>query len=652
MPLPLLQPTFSYTLKMIVLKNASLQRGKKRLFAQSNLNLYHGWHLGLIGQNGSGKSSLFSLFLGQLTLDQGDFSLPKHYRIAHMAQEVTALDRTALDYAIDGDEEYRHLEKSIALAEEASDHNLIASLHEQFDTIDGYSAPSRAAKLLNGLGFEPEQHELSVSSFSGGWRVRLSLAKTLMCRSDLLLLDEPTNHLDLDAIIWLENWLKQYPGTLVLISHDREFLDGAVQHTVHIDQQRLNYYKGNYSQFEGQLAARLAQHHAEYEKQQREIAHMHKFIERFRAKATKAKQAQSRIKALDRLEKIAPAHVNSPFQFHFEPADKISDPLIKLDNINAGYASDVIVSNVNLHLRPDSQIGLLGPNGAGKSTLLKTLVGELPIISGERWQGEHCQIGYFCQHTLEQLDENASPMVHLQRISPDATEQILRNFLGGFAFHGDIVFEPITPFSGGEKARLALALIVWRRPNLLVLDEPTNNLDLEMRHALTVALQEFKGALIVVTHDRNLLRNTTNELMVVANGEVAPFDGDLDEYATWLTDFRSRKGNEQSSSNESQGTNQPRDKKEERRLAAQKRKQLNPLRAQLRKLEKELLKLQQYKTKLEQQMTDPDLYQEKNKDKLASLIEENADISKKLETTETHWLAISEELEQLEKELK
>ena len=641
---------------MIELKNASLQRGKKLLFSNSDLSLHHGWHLGLIGQNGSGKSSLFSLFLGELTLDQGDFSLPKQYRISHMAQEVAALNRTALDYVIDGDNEYRQLEKQLVDAEKNDQHHILASLHEQFDSIEGYSAPSRAAKLLNGLGFSTEQHQNSVQSFSGGWRMRLNLAKTLMCRSDLLLLDEPTNHLDIDAIIWLEQWLKQYTGTLILISHDREFLDGTAQHIVHVDQQRLNYYKGNYSQFEGQLAARLAQHQSEFDKQQREIAHMHKFIERFRAKATKAKQAQSRIKALDRLEKIAPAHINSPFHFQFVEADKTSDPLIKLDNLDAGYSTEagtkVIVKNVNLHLRSGSQIGLLGPNGAGKSTLLKTLVGELAPIAGERWQGEHCQIGYFCQHTMEQLDENASPIVHLQRISPTATEQELRTFLGGFAFHGDIVFEAIAPLSGGEKARLALSLIVWRRPNLLVLDEPTNHLDLEMRHALTMALQEFSGSLIVVTHDRHLLRNTVNELIVIANGKAVTFNGDLDEYASWLSDYRSQTPEDQlQDGGDNPESNPQRDKKEERRIAAEKRKQLNPLRQKLKKIENAMAKQQLKKEKLEEEMAGPSIYQAENKEQLTLLIKEQGDIVRILEDIELDWLSVSEELEQLESEL-
>ncbi|MCB1674631.1 MAG: ATP-binding cassette domain-containing protein, partial [Pseudomonadales bacterium] len=595
----------------------------------------------LVGENGAGKSSFFSALLGGLTPDAGTLSRPQSWTVAHMAQEVAALNQSALDFVLDGDKEWRAI--SNALETEQDDLKL-AELYGDFDTIDGYTAPARAATLLAGLGFSELAQQKMVSEFSGGWRMRLNLAQALMCRSDLLMLDEPTNHLDLDAILWLEDWLNSYQGTLILISHDRDFLDATVGHILHIEQQTMTLYTGNYSTFERTRAERLAQHQQAFEKQQSEMAHLQKYIDRFRAQATKARQAQSRIKQLERMVQIAPAHVDSAFSFSFREPIKLATPLIRLDEVNAGYGDKIIVNNINLNITPDSRIGLLGPNGAGKSTLIKTFVGELPLLAGERIASEHLLIGYFAQHQVDHLDMQASPLLALTRIAPRTGELELRKFLGGFGFNGDRVTTTVENFSGGEKARLALALIVWQRPNVLVLDEPTNHLDLEMRHALSMALQAFTGALIVVSHDRQLLGSCCDEFMLVADGQIDIFGGSLVDYAAWLKEWRAK----QELKVESTATRQ--EKRQERQEAKPTASGdnlhiLRPLRQQAEKLEAKFNRLTEQQSTLATQLEDMNLYQEHNKDKLKKVLAEKSKVDSELAEVEVAYLQALEAYE-------
>ncbi len=632
---------------MIQLQNISVQRGTKFLLDAADLTIYPGQKVGLIGANGTGKSTLFQLLLGKLHSDTGTLDIPKQWRIAHMAQEVGHTSRSALDYVLDGDSELRRLEQEIAQANADPEHNgeKLAHLYSDMENIHAYTAPSRAQQLLNGLGFATGDDKRPVSDFSGGWRIRLNLAQALMCPSDLLLLDEPTNHLDLDATLWLEEWLKRYPGTLIIISHDRDFLDNIVDRIVNIEKQKLDNYSGNYSAFERQRAEKLAQQQASFEKQQERIAHVESYIRRFRAQATKARQAQSRIKELERMEKIAPAHIDSPFSFTFKCNDKMSVPLVHIARADIGYGAKVVLNKVELSIRAETRIGLLGPNGAGKSSLVKTLAGSLPLITGDRTNGEHFKLGYFAQHQLEALDINASAALHIQRLSPTAREQEIRDFLGSFDFHGDRAFEPITHFSGGEKARLALAIIAWEKPNVLLLDEPTNHLDLEMRHALTMALQEFEGAVIVVSHDRHLLRNTVNEFLLVADGKVSEFDGDLEDYYKWM---QQQKVNAVAAEKEIvvAGDNDNKvDKKAQRQQSAAQRAQLKPLTNKLKSLETQMEKLQARLADVETQLGDSNIYDEKNKAKLQELVLEQAKLNAQLEEVEESWLLVSEELE-------
>ncbi|MGE8295295.1 MAG: ATP-binding cassette domain-containing protein [Pseudomonas sp.] len=634
---------------MIRLQNLTLQRGPQRLLEGAELTLHAGHKAGLIGANGAGKSSLFALLRGELTPDAGDCLLPGDWRIAHMRQEVDNLDRLAVDYVLDGDHNLRRVQAELAAAEQSHDGAAIARLHSELDSADGYTADARARKLLAGLGFDNAQMDRRVGDFSGGWRMRLNLAQALMCPSDLLLLDEPTNHLDLDAILWLEGWLQSYPGTLLLISHDRDFLDAVVDHVAHVEQRKLNLYRGGYTAFERTRAERLAQQQQAYEKQQAQRAHMEKYIARFKAQATKARQAQSRIKALERMEELSAAHVDSPFDFAFREAEKISTPLLSLSEGRLGYGDKAVLQQVKLSLVPGARIGLLGPNGAGKSTLIKSLAAELQPLGGSLTRGENLVIGYFAQHQLDALDDKASPLLHLQRIAPTEREQTLRDFLGGFDFRGARCDEPVVNFSGGEKARLALALIAWGKPNLLLLDEPTNHLDLEMRLALTMALQEFAGAVVVVSHDRHLLKSTTDEFLLVADGRVTPFDGDLDDYARWLIDYRQHQA---PPSAPVEGAADKTDKRAQRQAAAALRQQLAPHKRQAEKLEQELGKVQEKLAAVEAQLGDSALYESARKDELRERLAEQAQLKAREAELEEAWLSALETLEALQQQLE
>lgn len=632
---------------MIRLENLSLLRGSTKLLDGANLSVHSGWKLALVGANGAGKSSLFKLLLGELHADAGDLSVPDRKQIAHMAQEVSSSDRTALNYVLDGDLQLRDIQAKLAQAE--ADHSPeVGTLHAELEAIDGYRAESRAHQLLDGLGFSTADASKSVHAFSGGWRIRLNLAQALMSRSDLLLLDEPTNHLDLDATLWLENWLRNYPGTLILISHDRTFIDAVASHVVHLHQRKLHLYKGNYSAYERMRAERLAQQQAAYVKQQERVAQIEDFVRRFKAKASKAKQAQSRIKELERMEMISAAHIDSPFTFRFDSSDKISSPLLNLYQADLGYPGAKILDGIKLSLVPGQRIGLLGRNGAGKSTLVKSLMGDLELISGTRQAGEHLSVGYFAQHQLEALDLEASAMLHLQRMDPKASEANLRSFLGSFGFSGDDALEPIKRFSGGEKARLALALIAWRKPNLLLLDEPTNHLDLEVRHALTLALQSFEGAIILVSHDRHLLANSVDQFLLVADGKVEEFSGDLDDYHQWLASQRSEA--KPQITTESRGASAA-DRKEQKRLEAARRAKLRPLKQQVEKLEELVDSTSAKLEQIENQLADPDIYSDERKAELKELLAQQADLSSTLNQAENEWMERQEALDELEASL-
>ncbi|MGB0360506.1 MAG: ATP-binding cassette domain-containing protein [Endozoicomonas sp.] len=635
---------------MITLNSVSLLRSGKLLLENASVTIHSGQHVGLVGANGCGKSSLLALLIGDLQLDRGNLHFDRGRGLAHMAQEIEVLGRNAVEYVLDGDAEFRLIEQNIADAENTGAHEKLADLHEQLLRADGYTARSRAERLLHGLGFNHDVLNKSISDFSGGWRMRLNLAKTLMCPSDIMLLDEPTNHLDLDAIVWLENFLKRYTGTLLVISHDRDFLDAITDHTLHIEQKTLNQYRGNYSTFEMLRVQRLEQQQAAFEKQQKIRAHMEKFVERFRAKASKAKQAQSRLKALSKLEDISAAHIDSQFSFSFPQTDKISSPLLSLDKAKLGYGKNILLE-LSINIQPGNRIGLLGANGTGKSTLIRSLAGELPLISGEMHKGEHLSIGYFAQHQLESLDFNASPLLHLQRLTPDAREQELRNFLGSFGFNSDKTVEVIQGFSGGEKARLALAIIAWQKPNLLLLDEPTNHLDLDMRLALTMALQSFEGALILVSHDRNLIRSTTDELYLVHDGYMENYEGDLEDYSQWLVQLRTHEQNESrviKTERKGVSASSAQQRKDAKRQEAERRQALRPLKQQAEKLERRLDELQISLKKVETALSDASLYEESAKDQLKDVLGQQAEIERQMSECEEGWMEALEALESAE----
>ncbi|HDJ1441013.1 TPA: ABC transporter ATP-binding protein [Serratia rubidaea] len=631
---------------MIVFSSLQIRRGTRVLLDNATATVNPGQKVGLVGKNGCGKSTLLSLLKGELSADGGSYTFPGSWALAWVNQETPALDVPALEYVIDGDREFRQLEAELQLANERNDGNAIATLHGKLDAIDAWTIRARAASLLHGLGFSNEQLQSPVRAFSGGWRMRLNLAQALLCRSDLLLLDEPTNHLDLDAVIWLERWLKSYPGTLVLISHDRDFLDPIVDKILHIEQQTINEYTGNYSSFERQRATKLAQQQSLYQTQQEKVAHLQSYIERFRAKATKAKQAQSRIKMLERMELIAPAHVDNPFSFSFREPESLPNPLLRMEKVSAGYGDKVILQSIKLNLVPGSRIGLLGRNGAGKSTLIKLLADELAPLSGEIGLAKGIKLGYFAQHQLEFLRADESPLQHLSRMAPRVLEQQLRDYLGGFGFQGDKVSEATGRFSGGEKARLVLALIVWQRPNLLLLDEPTNHLDLDMRQALTEALIDFEGALVVVSHDRHLLRSTTDDLYLVHDGQVEPFAGDLEDYQQWLSDLQKQQA-QQDAAPKQDGGNSAQARKDQKRRAAEFRTQTQPLRKQIDKLEQQMEKLGAELAQVEEQLADSALYDISRKAELTDCLQRQSQAKSALEETEMTWLEAQEQLEQL-----
>ncbi|OOV79470.1 MULTISPECIES: ATP-binding cassette domain-containing protein [unclassified Acinetobacter] len=640
---------------MIQLDQLSIRRGGRVLFQKASMQLHPGWKIGLTGVNGAGKSTLFSALLGGMESDGGSLTRPAVWTVAHMAQEIKALDMKAIDFVLSGDEEYWEIQHKLEHPEQL-DNEALAHLYGRFDEIHGYTAPSKASQLMAGLGFFEHQSQLNVSSFSGGWRMRLNLARTLMSRSDLLLLDEPTNHLDLDAILWLEDWLKAYEGTLILISHDRDFLDAVTDHILHIENQELTLYTGNYSTFERTRSERLAQQQQAYEKQLETRAHLQKFIDRFKAKATKAKQAQSRIKQLERMQELSAAHVDTPFTFSFREPTKMSSPLLQMEHVNIGYGDKLIATNVNLQITPNSRIGLLGMNGAGKSTLIKSLVGDLPLLQGTRKASELLNIGYFAQHQMDALDGNASPMLQLSRIADKKiSEAALRSFLGSFGFSGERMDTPSEGFSGGERARLALALIVWQRPNVLILDEPTNHLDLDMRHALTMALQDFEGAVVLVSHERQLIASVCDELLLVHHGKCREFDGDLVAYADWLRQARidMMKNSQQAptpikSQVETKPTISKVDKEAQRKEAARQRELTRPIRKNIEKNEAQISKIQPRLNKIEELLADSALYEASRKDDLLKLMNEQTELKAKLESVEEQMLELMMELEEME----
>ncbi len=631
---------------MITATDLSLDRGAKNLIKASSFTIHPNHKVGLVGSNGCGKSSLFASLLGDLSPDAGELNMPSSWAIATVKQETPSLAQSALDYVMDGDKEFRQLEQELEQARTKEDGNLEAILINKIDAIHGYSLPARAGELLHGLGFLQTQLNNPVKDFSGGWRMRLNLAQALISRADLLLLDEPTNHLDLDAVIWLQRWLKRFTGTLVLISHDRDFLDTIVGQILHIEHQRAKLYSGNYTAFERQRAEHLAQQEVQYQKQQKEAAHLTAFVDRFRAKASKAKQAQSRLKRLEKLPELAPAHVDSQFTFSFEQPESLPYPLLSLTESQCGYGSDtIILEDVGLTLVPGSRIGLLGRNGAGKSTLIKSLAGDIALINGERYCAQELKIGYFSQHQLEQLNFGSSPVDHIIRAKPTLGEPQARSFLGRFGFSGDQALAKVDTMSGGEKARLVLALIVLEKPQLLLLDEPTNHLDLEMRQALVLALQDFSGAIILIAHDRFLLESCVDEFYLVANGKVSDFSGDIDDYQQWLNDDKKQAVN--NNKNGSGSADKGLDKKQLRQQQAELRKKSAPLRKKADQLEKKINQWQTELANVEALLSDSDIYQSDRKNDLTEQLKLQGSLKDKLEENEMLWLELAEQIEDI-----
>jgi ATP-binding cassette, subfamily F, member 3 len=615
---------------MLSFNNLSLRRGSSLLFENVSFTVHKDNKVGLVGANGTGKTSLFKMIQGEFESDDGTFKYPPDLKIACLAQEVPGTDEQALPYVMGGDKKLVEIEKAISEAEINEDYGSLGELHAEFEDHDGFTAKSRAEKLLVGLGFSEEEFLKPLKDFSGGWRVRLNLARTLMQPADLLLLDEPTNHLDLDAIIWLGNWIKSFRGAMLLISHDREFLDECVGYIAHIHSGTIELYKGNYSQFEILKAAKLAELESNYSKQQREVAHMQDFVRRFKAKATKARQAQSRIKALERMELIAPAHIDSPFQFKIPETDKISNPLITLENADLGYA-DSIVRNVKIAFRPGDRIGLLGVNGAGKSTFIKSLKGELPLLNGQKVEGKNLKVGYFSQHQVDDLNLEKSPIDHLLRVDEKASEPEIRSFLGGFNFRGDKAKNSIKNFSGGEKARLALSIIAFQKPNLLLMDEPTNHLDMDMRQALTVALQDFGGAILLISHDRHLLANTVDEFLIINEGNLSTYNGDLEDYRkTVLKVSPSKKTNKNV---------------QIEILPELSKQEIKEIKNKIIMHEKTLKRLQRKLSETEEKLNSPASYESNEGSDLHALLREQANLTSEIELNEQDWLELNEQLE-------
>ena len=639
---------------MIKLSNVSLLRGRKVLLEEASAQVFPGHKVALIGSNGCGKSTLFALLRGELSVDAGDCSVPSDWRIVSVAQETPATKRNAIDYVVDGDRHLRALQTELAIAEEQEDGVQIGQLHGQLEQAGAYDVESRAATILSGLGFTNAQLSAPVTDFSGGWRMRLNLAQALLCPSDLLLLDEPTNHLDLDAVIWLEKWLQRYTGTLLLISHDKAFIDNTVAQIISVESQKLIAYTGNYSAYETQRAERIRLQNLEYEKQQQKVAHLNSFITRFKAKASKAKQAQSRIKQLEKMEMLLPAHMASPFSFSFAPPTALPNPLVQMEKVQLGYDEHIVLEQVKLNLVPGSRIGLLGRNGQGKSTLIKLLAGVHAPKQGVFNTAKGLKIGYFAQHQLETLDAGATPLLHLQRIDEKATEQQLRDYLGGFGFNGDEALAPVAPMSGGEKARLVLALIVYQKPNLLLLDEPTNHLDLEMRHALNIALQGFEGAMVLVSHDRFLLSSVCEDFYLVDSGQVEPFTGDLDDYRDWILKQQAAekaKANSEAKELTNQGSHvesKPErkiDRKEEKRREAEFRQKIAPFKKAVEKHEKAMDKYNAALSEVESALADSGLYSEDKKADLMQLLDKQTTLKQQLEEEEMAWLDAQEHIE-------
>jgi ATP-binding cassette subfamily F protein 3 len=641
---------------MIELKNASVRRDGRVLFNDVNLQIHPHWKIGLTGNNGTGKSSFFAVLLGQLGLDTGEISIPSNWQIGHMAQEIESSEQSAIDFVLSGDQEYFELNYKINNHDDLTESEL-AHVHARFDDIHGYSIPAKASQIMTGLGFNIAQESQSVSSFSGGWRMRLNLAKTLMSRADLLLLDEPTNHLDLDAILWLEDWLKAYDGTLLMISHDQAFLDNVVGRILHIEHQHMTLYTGNYTTFVRTRSERLAQQQQAFEKQQTTRAHLEDFIRRFKAKASKAKQAQARVKQLERMTNLAPVMADNPFNFQFYPPLQLTSPLIVMDEASVGYQGIALIKRIRLQITPDSRIGLLGMNGAGKSTVIKGLVGELPILSGTRKVADSLVLGYFNQHQMDALDGEATPMLMLQRLAGKTSDAELRAFLGSFDFRGDRIETPSKLFSGGERARLTLALIVWQRPNVLVLDEPTNHLDLEMRQALSFALQEFAGAVILVSHDREMIATVCDELYLVHDGQCEIFDNDIAYYSAWLSQVRKEQAKGKQLEKSATQQNVPREtidpksslsKEEQRKKSAEQRKLTAPIRKKMENDEKQLEKLAVQLGEIEEQLSDTGLYDESRKADLLKLLDEQTALKAQIETVEENLMTLMMEIEEME----
>ena len=628
---------------MLSARDLTLRRGPDPLFEKANFTIYKGDRVGLTGANGAGKSSLFAAIQGELGPDLGDIDRPAQLKMAVVEQEITAVERPAIEFVLDGDAELRAVMNAISAAEADESRAMeLAELYAQLLAIDGYRARSRAAAIMHGLGFRTADHERQVGEFSGGWRVRLAMARALNSRADLLLLDEPTNHLDLDAIVWLEDWLTAFPGTLLMISHDRDFLDAIIGRVLHIENRAIHAYSGNYSQFEEKRAEELSLQKTLLVRQQRQVAHITSFINRFRASATKARQAQSRIKMLERMERIVPAHADSPFEFEFAKPAKAPRPLLSLDEVSCGYGERVIVGGINLTIGPHDRIALLGINGAGKSTFTKLLAGETEPISGQRIASPDLAVGYFAQQQLEQLEAGETAFWHLRNLGgPEyahCEEQQVRDHLGTFGFHGDRAFEPIGRFSGGEKARLTLALLVARRPNLLLLDEPTNHLDVEMRHALTVALQTFEGGLVIVSHDRHLIKMAADSLYLVADGRVEAFDGDLDDYQRWLK----TRGKATQPATEERRKPPTRPVKSATPSTS---KREAALRRELLQLEEKLERLQAERAQIDVKLTEPGIYERDRAADLRQLNERRALLTQETETLEEQWLAAGSALE-------